>query len=318
MHDMNDALSRWAESQGGLVAWGPAGPLLEQVRSDLEQRVTAGEIAADAARGGIDRAFAVENLTFDYDCGGLDGGMLVMIAMPRPAHLVGFVHDGARLNLLMPPTYERYRPTFEDVRRDLAEGPLRGFRVKVVRAPLKLLAARLGLVRYGRNNLTYAPGLGSYMQLLGYVTDAPLPIASDWKPSEPALLDECADCGICAAVCPTGAIPEDRILLRAERCLTLANETAGDWPAHVPKSVHHCLIGCLICQKDCPANPTLPIVDTGVVFTEEETRALLTEGDGHDGTAWRGIRRHLDTLGQPYQEPVVGRNLRAFLLAGYD
>ena len=58
-------------------------------------------------------------------------------------------------------------------------------------APLKPLAVRLGLVRYGRNNVTYAPGMGSYIQLLGYLTDASLPLPDGWRPQEPTLLPEC-------------------------------------------------------------------------------------------------------------------------------
>lgn len=275
--------------------------------------MAGGEIAAGVASGQLDPAFASENLAFDYDCGGVEGGVLLAIAMPRPAHLVGFVTDGGRVDVVMPPTYQRYRATFEDVRRDLSAGVLRGHRVVTVKAPLKLLAARLGLVRYGRNNLTYAPGMGSYMQLLGYATDAPLAVADGWTPLEPQLLDECADCGICTARCPTGAIAEDRILLKAERCLTLATETEGGWPAHVPPGVHHCLFGCLLCQQDCPANPTLRIEHTGVVFTREETRALVA-GSERAGPAWAGIRGHLEEMGQPYQESVIGRNLRAVVL----
>ena len=43
-------------------------------------------------------------------------------------------------------------------------------------APIKTVAAMLGLVRYGRNNIAYADGIGSYLQLCGYITDARLAI----------------------------------------------------------------------------------------------------------------------------------------------
>ncbi len=212
----------------------------------------------------------------------------------------------------MPPTYERYRAIFEEVRRELGEGPLAGAAVHTLAAPLKPLAARLGLVRYGRNNITYAGPLGSYLQLLGYFTDADLEVPPRWEPTEPALLDECAECGVCEAMCPTGAIADDRVLLRTERCLTLANEQPGAWPPWVPASAHTCLIGCLQCQRACPANPPLSMSATGVVFSEQETRALLHEGE-HTGAAWTAIRAKLQQLGQPGAEPVLGRNLRALM-----
>jgi epoxyqueuosine reductase len=302
---MAQQLRQWAESRGFRAAWGPL-TLLRAVRADLERRRTEGE---------LDEAFARANLTFDFEQQhpGANGWRVVVIVMPRPAHLVGFVVGGRQIEAVMPPTYQRYRPIFEDVRKELA-GVLGGAAVETLNAPLKLLAARLGVVRYGRNNLTYAQSIGSYLQILGYLTDADLPVEPGWEPREPALLDECADCGICEAVCPTGAIGPDRVLLRAQRCLTLANETAGGWPSWVPASAHHCLIGCLRCQRLCPANPELATVETGVVFSEQETTTLLAGGEPV-GPAWTGIRAKLEALGQPYQEEVLGRNLQALLQA---
>lgn len=310
---MDHELTDWANQRGYQVAWGPAAVLLAAVRGELEERVRGGELTSAAGSGAIDPAFASENLAFDYGATGLEYPALLVVAMPRPAHLVGFIRHGRRVDAVMPPTYQRYRPTFEDVRLDLERHALMGRRVVTLNAPLKLLAARLGLVRYGRNNLAYAPGIGSYMQLLGYLTDAPLEVPPGWAPREPALLDECEECGVCAALCPTGAIDGHRVLLRVERCLTLANETPGPWPSHIPPGAHHCLIGCLLCQQQCPANPLLPVADSGVVFDEDQTRALV-EGDER-APAWSGIRANLSAMGQPYQEPVIGRNLRAFLLA---
>lgn len=302
--NMTQKLLRWAESRGYRVAWGPVS-VLDAVRTDLERRRKTGE---------INEAFARENLTFDFEQerSAAGGWRVLVIAMPRPAHLVAFFVSGRRIDTVLPPTYQRYRPTFEDVRRDLAGDVLAGARVETINVPLKPLASRLGLVRYGRNNVTYAPSIGSYLQLFGYLTDADLPIEPGWKPRDPSLLDECAECGVCEALCPTGAIGPDRILLRAERCLTLANETAGAWPSWVSASVHNCLIGCLQCQRLCPANPELPTTDSDVVFSEEETSVLLDGGE-RVGPAWERIRVKLELLGQPYQEEVLGRNLHALL-----
>ena len=315
------ALLAWSESLGYRVAWAPVGVLTDAL-ADIRRRRTTGEIDEAFAREnldpafsgpvGLDQAFALVKQAADPA-----RWRVLVVVVPRPAHVVTFLTGGARVEAVMPPTYERYRPLFEDVRRALLDTVLRGAALHTLNVPLKALAARLGLVRYGRNNVTYAPSFGSYLQLLGYLTDAALPVAEGWRASEPALLDECADCGVCEAVCPTGAIGSDRVLVRAERCLTLANETPGAWPSWVPAGAHHCLIGCLLCQRACPANPPLPLERTRVVFTEEETITLLGDGE-RIGPAWDSIRARLEDLGQPYQEEVVGRNLRALLGCRHD
>lgn len=299
-------LLHWAASRDYLVAWGPL-TLVECVRADLERRRTDGEIEPNFAR---------DNLSFDSlpPPPATPGWRLLIVAMPRPAHLVAFVVHGRRVEAILPPTYVRYRPTFEEVRLDLVAHALTLSRVEQVDTPLKALASRLGLIRYGRNNLAYAPHIGSYLQLLGYATDAELPVDPTWRPHEPSLLEECTSCGVCEALCPTSAIVSERVLLHAERCLTLANERAGDWPAWAPSSAHHCLLGCLMCQRHCPANPELRVEPTGVIFDEEESAMLLAGGE-RLGPVWDGIRAKLETLGQPYQEAVIGRNLGALLEA---
>jgi hypothetical protein len=79
-----------------------------------------------------------------------------------------------------------------------------------------------------------------------------------------------------------------------------------------PKA-HNCLVGCLECQRACPANPELKIERTGLVFSAAETRRLLSGNSAADDRAETGIRAKLAWLGQPYIESVLGRNLRALL-----
>jgi len=305
---MLDELKRWANRCGYLVAWGP----LELAAAVQE------EVARLGKSGVLKEEFYASELgslaeTKVSQVRGL--ATVLMVVTPRPAHTASFDLDGRRIEAILPPTYVRYRLLFDEVAAELRADALRGARIERLMAPLKPLAVRLGLVRYGRNNVTYAPGMGSYIQLLGYLTDASLPLPDGWRPQEPMLLPKCEKCRACRAVCPTGAIAADRFLLHADRCLTYINENTGPWPDFVPTGAHHCLLGCLLCQRACPANSKLPLASTGVAFSREETEALLADTGDHVAPVWDGVREKLARLGQPYSEPVVGRNLRALVEA---
>ena len=299
---MIEQLQQWAAQRGYRIAWGP-GSIVERAQHEIETRKSGCE---------IDGRF------FEHELKSIVGGepavssrSVLIVAMPRPAHVVHFDVDGKDFEALMPPTYFRYRATFEDVRMDLAENGLPGAGLEHLSAPLKATAGYLGLIQYGRNNISYAEDLGSYIQLCGYWVDASLPQIREIRTV--SLLRQCENCGICASVCPTDAISEERVLLRAERCLTFLNENPGDWPGWVSPHTHNCLLGCLECQRACPANPELRIEDTGLSFSAAETRWLLSPESTADERAETGIRAKLAWLGQPYVESVLGRNVRALL-----
>ena len=301
---MVERLLEWAKQRGYRVACGSAS-VVETVRREIEARKSERELD--------EHFFDHELKSMIGSASGCLGRSIVMIAAPRPAHAVSFDVDGKIFDALLPPTYYQYRGTFESVRMDLAKNGLPGAGLDYLAGPLKATASRLGLVRYGRNNITYADGLGSYIQLFGYWTDAALPEAGEARNAAPSLLPECENCGICASVCPTEAISEDRVLIHAERCLTFLNENPGEWPEWMSPKAHNCLVGCLECQRACPANPELKIEHTGLVFSAAETRLLLSGNSAADDRAETGIRAKLAWLGQPYIESVLGRNLRALL-----
>ena len=301
---MVEILKEWASRRGYRVAWGD-GSTVDIVKREIAGRRSESEI---------------EGHFFDNELKSLatawiqnPGQTIVLVAKPCSAHTVNFDIEGKELVALLPPTYFRYRAVFEEVRRDLVENGLKGARVEHLAAPLKALASRLGLAAYGRNNIGYVDGLGSYFQLCGYVTDTKLPEMETPGIGTGVLLADCENCGICAGMCPTGAITEERVLLRAEKCLTYANENAGNWPDWVNPQTHNCLVGCLECQRACPANPELPIEDSGLCFSAAETRVLLSNEQTMDDQTETGIRFKLAWLGQPYIESVLGRNLKALL-----
>jgi epoxyqueuosine reductase len=304
---MIEKLREWSADRGYRVAWGP-GSLVESVQEEISGRKDGSEIDP--------RFFELELESVVGRTKDPPEWSVVVVAMPRPAHSVCFDVDGKDCNVLLPPTYFRYRATFEDLRMDLAENALPGVQLEYLAAPLKAVAARLGLVRYGRNNISYMAGAGSYLQLCGYRVGLPFPELESPETEPGSLLPQCENCGICAGMCPTDAITQDRVLIRAERCLTFLNENSGDWPDWLSPQAHTCLLGCLECQRPCPANPELPVEHTGLRFTADETRVLLSGKPTADNRAETGIRMKLAWLGQPYVESVLGRNLRALLNSG--
>jgi epoxyqueuosine reductase len=298
-------LQAWADERGYRVAWGSS-EVVSEAKADIARLRDSGELDP----GFFDTELASEVFPEEP----WPSMNAVMIAVPRPAHRVTFdLGVPGKLEAILPPTYFRYQTTFEDVRQDLATNGLPGSRVEHLQGPHKAIAARLGLVRYGRNNITYAPGTGSYLQLRGYWTDAELPERAE--PAGPALMPECEGCDRCRKVCPTKAIGEDRMLLRAQQCLTYANENPGEWPEWAGNAPHRCLVGCLLCQRVCPANPSLPVEDTGLSFSSEETKALLEAHDALPPALANSVRKKLAWLGPIYLGPILGRNLAALVKA---
>jgi len=297
-------LTNWAEARGWKVAWGPLS-VLEQVRSDIERLSASGE---------IDRQFEQQELrVFEFppaEKAGAHAARVLVLAVPRPAHTITFELENGALETLAPPTYVHYSRLPESVRQLLLADVFPAeTRLEPLAVPLKALAARLGLVRYGLNNLSYISGMGSYFQLVGYRTDGDLPLPAGWSPAQPQALPECEACGLCRSACPAAAIRSEKFLLRADLCLTLFTENAGDCPQDRLPAGHRCLVGCLECQETCPHNAgLLRIEPSGVVFDREETQALLAGGPVKDVLACR-IRSKLERLALAHYEPVLARNL---------
>jgi epoxyqueuosine reductase len=211
-------------------------------------------------------------------------------AVPQPRSLVvvatrdrwvrlTFRWKGLDVTVPVPPAYLRLREWSRDLARKLQELLPAGSRVvSLPNAPHKLLAVASGLARYGRNNLAYIEGFGSLHRLTTLCTDVPCE-ELEWK--TPSMLEACGSCTRCIEACPTGAVPQDRFLLRAHLCITRWNEMPGDipFPGWIPPDAHECIIGCLRCQRVCPVNvPLFGQEQEGPVFTEEETAALLQGG----------------------------------------
>ena len=303
-----EIVKEWAKTRGYRAAVESVS-LLEEVRNGLRKRREAGEIEAGFYRDNLD--------IFTY-LGGVpleNPRSVILVAVPLPAYVLAFTVGDKRIETILPPTYVRYRKTFAEVRDNLAATLLgSGFRVELLNAPLKALANRLGLLSYGRNNVGYIDGLGSYFQLVGLVSD--LPFEEKKMPPRPAekLLPRCEKCRICAAACPTGAIEKERILLHAEKCYTLFSESPNPIPENLNPPSPKCIIGCLRCQELCPENKGLLRHESASVsFDAEETEAFLGMKPEADGRALDRVQAKFKELGLSEGLPVFRRNLERLL-----
>ena len=302
-------LRRWAQQRGYQVAWGPWS-VVQEALGDLAERRRTGEL--DEA---LDREYLAP-LKASQAPSEARPEWVILVLVPRPAHRLTFTAGGKSYQALLPPTYARYRALRAEVMEDLQASVFEGCApLAPLQSAHKAVAARLGLVAYGRNNVTYADGLGSYFQIVGCATWEDLSEGAA-KPRPPACLDVCASCKECVTACPTGAIPEDRFLLKAERCLVFYNERIEEFPSWMPPGAHRSLMGCLLCQTACPANAgKLRVEDTGLVFSEEETRSVLNPATGPEDVFLRSAAGKLATLGLTEEPAPFWRNLRALLAA---
>ncbi len=199
---------------------------------------------------------------------------IVVVALPAPQGRITFHWRGRELHAALPPTYRGYTKTGVSVRAALAEWLAElGFRCAAGYLPLKTLAVRSGLAEWGRNNITFARGLGSHLQLEAVFTDMPCP-DDGWR--EPKSLDRCASCMACVARCPTKAISRDRFLIDAGRCAVFHNESARPLPDYVEAAPFDSIVGCMRCQIVCPENKEVrKRFDPLAELSEEETAMLV-------------------------------------------
>jgi epoxyqueuosine reductase len=273
-----------------------------------------GELERRYRDGSLEKEFYHERLSwFDFRIPEnlREAKSLMVVAVPRPQSQAVFKWNEESRALILPPTYVDYEKTRKQVENFLAEIlATKGYKVARTSLPLKLLAVRSGLGWYGRNNICYVPGMGSFLQLVAVYSDLPCH-KDNW--GEAMMMESCQNCHACRQSCPTGAISSDRFLLRAERCIVFHNEKKGDvpFPAWMDPSWHNCLVGCMVCQKVCPQNKNfLQWVEEKEEFSEEETELIL-KGAPRDQLPAAIIEklRHLDLF---EDADILPRNLSVF------
>ena len=269
------------------------------------------EIHARHDAGSFDEEFFQERLTsfqFHPPESLAVGKSIIMIAVPQPTVVLIFAWRGTDRSVVIPPTYDvlvngEVRNRLEQILQP------EGYSVAATILPLKLLAVRSGLAEYGRNNICYIPSKGSFYRLMALCTDFPR-LDDHWGPA--IIMKRCANCKACLKACPAGAIGEHRFLFHAERCLTFHNERTNNFPEYVDRTWHHCLFGCLACQKICPENKeSMKWVEERERFSEEETSWILS-GISPDQVP-PSTRQKLERLSLIDDYLLVGRNLSLLL-----
>ncbi|HEY32130.1 MAG TPA: hypothetical protein G4O10_03375 [Dehalococcoidia bacterium] len=234
---------------------------------------------------------------------------IVIVAIPQPFTRMQFEWQGTVYPAEIAPG--RITRADESHVEEILNNMLRVGRYKVVRAhlALKTLAVQSGLAKYGRNNISYVPGMGSFLRLIAFYTDSPCE-EDNWQEVE--AMKDCENCSLCREKCPTGSIPDDRFLIHAENCLGSLNEREPDFPYWVQYQPdwQNALIGCMLCQSVCPVNkPYLKNIVAGPQFSEEETGLILNR------TPWDKLpqetRQKLEFAERNY--PPLSSNLSALI-----
>ncbi len=274
------------------------------------------EISTDferlAAQGLLEAGFYKDNLAgfnYDYESVLESAKSVIVIAAPQGKSIAEFESEGRIIDAVIPPTYiypginSRIAGILDNVITE------KGYRLAKAVLPLKLLAVKSGLGQYGRNNICYVPGLGSFIRLVAYITDYQFQEDS-WGDAK--AMESCSTCTLCVEKCPTGAIKEERFLIHAHNCITNFNEYEAPIPEWINHEWHDSMVGCMKCQYACPHNKKLiDLVDERINFDEKETGMIL------GGNTFESLpietRDKISYMGMESYYNVLPRNIRLLM-----
>lgn len=255
----------------------------------------------------------LRRFTFEDNCNDFSAKSIIIAAIPSPQTKVTFFNNGKEYPLILPPTYSNYTIRKEKAYNHLLDFlNLIGYNAEIVNIPEKLLSVRSGIAEYGRNNITYVKGMGSFYSPAAFFSD--MPCNTDYW-YEPKMMDRCINCKACLLKCPTGAITSERFLLFAEKCLVFHNERSHEipFPGWIDPSSHNAIVGCMICQQYCPEDKTfLDWFDGNEIFSEEETLQIL------QGVSYKELnsttKEKLERLELADYYKMLPRNLNVLLI----
>jgi epoxyqueuosine reductase len=236
----------------------------------------------------------------------------IVVAAFTKSMYVRFTLDGAQFRLLVPPQYYADDMSAAKLRGIVQQEIIKSANSRIVdisqSVPLKLLAARSGLGRYGKNNLIFVDGMGSYNLLYAFLTDYAF-AEDNW--TQLSILGHCQRCDRCDRSCPTSCFSYGRFPIDIDKCVTLYNERQGAFPNWMLRSGHSALMGCLRCQDACPEDGGYAGV-AGMLedVSEDETRKILkgTADDALLKSLQRKLRQFPATASKE-AFPILTRNL---------
>lgn len=238
---------------------------------------------------------------------------VIIIAVPVPAYAkVDFMWKGKSYPLTSLALYDVGGEEISALTQKYLKKALspHGYHIKLTPTiPLKRLAVSSGLAVYGRNNITYVEGMGSYQILVAYYSDIPCS-SDDW--TEVHMAEQCSSCSICLNNCPTGAIRADRFLIDNERCLSFFNEFPGEFPDWIPASAHHCVYDCQKCTIVCPMNKEVRNNVIGPIrFSEEETEMIMAGRKFEEFNP--PLKKKIKALGMNKWLAAIPRNIKILI-----
>lgn len=203
---------------------------------------------------------------------------LIILSIPQRLTSLILNYKRKKYEILIPTGYIDDGIKADDIKNHVMTNIVKDSSRKLeqkVRLPLKTLGAKSGLTKYGKNNISYVDGYGSYHDLWGFYTDQVL--EDNW--GQMNMLRECNGCSICINSCPTKCFRSDNFVIDIGKCISLYNEQKLPIPSWIDPKAHNAAVGCLKCQYECPANS----IGKSNVFvmpelTHDETEFLLTCG----------------------------------------
>ncbi len=236
----------------------------------------------------------------------------IVVAVFARSMYVRFTLDGAQFRLLVPAQYYADDMSAAKLRGIVQNEVVKNTSSRIVdistAVPLKLLAARSGLGQYGKNNLIFVYGMGSYNLLYAFLTDYPFP-EDNW--TQLNILGRCQRCDRCTRGCPTACFSPWNFPFDIDKCVTLYNERQGAFPSWMMRSSHTALMGCMRCQDTCPEDGGFAQISAMLDdVSEDETRKIL-KGTADDALlkSLQAKLRNFPGVASKETFPILTRNL---------
>ena len=285
--------------KAGITSIGHIGEIKEEIDNLKEQSLLDGQFCRESLHW----------MNFDPSHTMPHAKSILVVAYPQLMTMLKFEYHGKNHAVIIPPTYI-YSDVYENVKKIIHQVLTpHQYGIERTKLPAKLLAVRTGLGMYGRNNICYIDGMGSYHRLFTFFTDMPCD-EDHWR--ETAVMPECSKCSACAGACPTGAIERQRFLIHAEKCITYLNEREADFPEWLDKSWHNAVVGCMKCQAVCPKNREFADrAENEALFKEEETETILRKVPLEQLP--HPLKQKLDRLDMTEYYNILQRNLSVLI-----